>query len=265
MNYTEIDWIAYMQEVKGVMDGQMDYSKLRGDTGPLVYPAGFVYIYSALYVLTDDGENVLRAQWIFLGLYLLTTAAAAILLHRTQMVPNWAIALICLSKRVHSIYMLRCFNDGIAMLLLFLSIMYFIRDKWKMGSLVFSLAVSVKMNILLFAPGLLLLMLRRLALRGTIVCLSICASLQVLLALPFLLTYPYSYLKGAFDFGRVFTYVWTVNFKFLPEDIFVSKTLGKGLLVLQLLLLAVFFIKRYVNCAFSHLLTCCLLIPVVDR
>lgn len=37
---TEIDWVAYMQEVEGVVNGTWDYTKLRGDTGPLVYPAG---------------------------------------------------------------------------------------------------------------------------------------------------------------------------------------------------------------------------------
>ena len=33
---TEIDWVAYMQEVEGVLNGTRDYSQLRGDTGPLV-------------------------------------------------------------------------------------------------------------------------------------------------------------------------------------------------------------------------------------
>lgn len=33
---TEIDWIAYMQEVEGVVNGTYDYLKLKGDTGPLV-------------------------------------------------------------------------------------------------------------------------------------------------------------------------------------------------------------------------------------
>jgi len=51
---TEIDWIAYMQEVAGFLSGDWDYANLRGDTGPLVYPAGFVYIYSALYYITDQ-------------------------------------------------------------------------------------------------------------------------------------------------------------------------------------------------------------------
>jgi hypothetical protein len=33
---TEIDWIAYMQEVEGFILGERDYTKLKGDTGPLV-------------------------------------------------------------------------------------------------------------------------------------------------------------------------------------------------------------------------------------
>lgn len=33
---TEIDWIAYMQEVEGVVNGTYDYLQLKGDTGPLV-------------------------------------------------------------------------------------------------------------------------------------------------------------------------------------------------------------------------------------
>lgn len=54
---TEIDWVAYMQEVKGFLDGERDYRNLRGDTGPLVYPAGFVYVYS---VRLEAGETQKR-------------------------------------------------------------------------------------------------------------------------------------------------------------------------------------------------------------
>ena len=62
VKYTEIDWVAYMQEVEGVSNGTFDYSQLRGDTGPLVYPAGFVWFYMALYYITSQGTNILLAQ-----------------------------------------------------------------------------------------------------------------------------------------------------------------------------------------------------------
>ncbi|EFC49229.1 predicted protein [Naegleria gruberi] len=55
ISYTEIDWIAYMEEVKGFLNGDWDYSHLHGQTGPLVYPALFVYIYSILNIITLDG------------------------------------------------------------------------------------------------------------------------------------------------------------------------------------------------------------------
>ena len=59
---TEIDWIAYMQEVSGYLQGERDYMKLRGDTGPLVYPAGFVYVYSWLYHLTREGQDIITGE-----------------------------------------------------------------------------------------------------------------------------------------------------------------------------------------------------------
>ena len=40
--YTEIDWKAYMSEVEGYLNGSTNYYELKGGTGPLVYPGGFV-------------------------------------------------------------------------------------------------------------------------------------------------------------------------------------------------------------------------------
>ena len=67
---TEIDWKAYMEEVAGYLQGETNYMNLKGATGPLVYPAGFVYIFSGFYYITSEGTN------IFLGIRTLS-----ILLH----------------------------------------------------------------------------------------------------------------------------------------------------------------------------------------
>ena len=155
--YTEIDWVAYMQEVEGVRNGTYDYALLRGDTGPLVYPAGFVWIYYGLYLLTDAGRNVRLAQFVFAALYVLTLAAVFRLMVMSRKLPPYALAFMSLaSYRVHSIYVLRLFNDPVAMLLLYAAVNLFASGRWSAGSVLYSLAVSVKMNILLFAPALFL-------------------------------------------------------------------------------------------------------------
>ena len=69
---TEIDWIAYMEQVSQFIAGERDYTVIKGATGPLVYPAAHVYIYTGLYHLTDKGTNILLGQILFAGLYLAT-------------------------------------------------------------------------------------------------------------------------------------------------------------------------------------------------
>ncbi|GAB6019313.1 Lethal(2)neighbour of tid protein [Chamberlinius hualienensis] len=244
--YTEIDWIAYMQEVEGFINGTLDYAHLKGSTGPLVYPAGFVYIYTGLYYLTNHGRNIQVAQYVFAGLYLATLLAVFRLYLKSKTIPPYALVFMCCtSYRIHSIFVLRLFNDPVAIFLLYLAINFYISNRWYLGSLFFSLAVSVKMNILLFAPALFILFLSAQGLRGTIINLTICASVQLILALPFLLENPVSYIGRSFDIGRVFFYEWTVNWRFLPEEVFLNSTFHILLLFLHSMTLVFFFIKHW--------------------
>ena len=83
---TEIDWIAYMEEVKGVIDGDFDYKHLKGQTGPLVYPAGFVYFFTGLYYLTDNGTNILKAQYIFYAIYMIFIGVVFYIYYKSKVV-----------------------------------------------------------------------------------------------------------------------------------------------------------------------------------
>ena len=139
--------------------------------------------------------------------------------------------LLILSKRIHSIFILRMFNDCIAVWIGYISILCFMKYKWRIGCLFYSLSVSIKMNMLLYAPGLLLVLLIACGVQETIVCLSICATIQLILGYPFLSTYPLSYISRSFDLGREFMYEWTVNFKCVPEEMFRHKIFSVVLLV----------------------------------
>ena len=59
-----------MEQVATYLDGERDYTAIKGATGPLVYPGAHLYIYSVLSYLTDGGKNILLAQIIFGGVYL---------------------------------------------------------------------------------------------------------------------------------------------------------------------------------------------------
>lgn len=60
-------------------------------------------------------------QYIFAALYLATQAAAMALYIRAASLPPWSLALLCASRRLHSIFVLRLFNDCWAMLVAFLA------------------------------------------------------------------------------------------------------------------------------------------------
>lgn len=73
VRYTEIDWSTYMVQVGQVFNStksNFNYTQIQGPTGPLVYPAGHLYIFYLLRELTDGGADIKAAQYIYLFIYL---------------------------------------------------------------------------------------------------------------------------------------------------------------------------------------------------
>ena len=56
---------ACCQCITHLVQGERDYTKLKGDTGPLVYPAGFVYLFAWLKSATGGSVQAaqVRAVW----------------------------------------------------------------------------------------------------------------------------------------------------------------------------------------------------------
>lgn len=141
-----------MQHIRLYLSGERDYTAIKGSTGPLVYPAGHVYAYTAFYNVTDEGRNIPSAQAIFAVLYLffLTIVMAC---YRAVRAPPYIYPLLVLSKRLHSIFMLRMFNDGIAAGFIWASTYMMLNKRWNVAVLLWTLSVSVKMTGLLVAPA----------------------------------------------------------------------------------------------------------------
>jgi len=263
-----------MEQVTLFQSGERNYYNIRGGTGPLVYPAGFLFLYSLLQSFTGGGHgsdgsdaSIYTGQKIFVGIYIFQAAIVltiytiissrhvyhlevsstkkdehtdSVEIAKANEVWSWRIAMVmcCLSKRIHSIFILRLFNDGPAMTLMYLSVLLFIYSRWKLGCFVYSMAVSIKMNILLFAPGLLLLLLQSQSnLFETIQCLGICALVQLIVGWPFLAKYPTAYIRKSFELDRVFMFKWTVNWK-------VGQKLRYAMIVHIYYLLSIFLIAN---------------------
>lgn len=87
------------------------------------------------------------------------------------------------------------------------------------------------MSVLLYLPGILVVLVKRNGLVATLRLAAVMVSIQVLLGRRFLSEYPRAYLTGAFDLGRVFLYKWTVNWRFVSEESFLSPGFALALLL----------------------------------
>ncbi|KID97911.1 Glycosyltransferase, ALG3, partial [Metarhizium majus ARSEF 297] len=203
--YTEIDWVAYMEQVAQFVAGERDYTKMEGGTGPLVYPAAHVYVYTGLYYLTDRGENVLLAQQTFAVLYMATLA----------------VVMLCYWKAK--------------------------RRQWTMGSIAYSWGLGIKMSLLLSLPAVGIVLFLGRGFGGSLRLAWLMAQVQLVIALPFLAKNWQGYLGRAFELSRQFKFEWTVNWRMMGEELFLSKQFATVLLVLHALVLLIFVTSRWLQ------------------
>lgn len=101
------------------------------------------------------------------------------------------------------------------------------------------------MSVLLYLPAYLVVLVKQRGLGTTVrLCLTI-ISVQGLLAYPFLFEHPLPYVQYAFNFGRIFLYKWTVNWRFLSEERFLDPNFAKTLLVGHVSVLVAFGLFRW--------------------
>ncbi|KAK7554228.1 Lethal(2)neighbour of Tid protein [Phyllosticta citricarpa] len=244
--YTEIDWKAYMEQVEQYIDGERDYTKIKGGTGPLVYPGAHVYVYRLLYSLTGQGQNILTAQVLFAALYV-AVLVVVMACYRKAKVPPYVFPMLILSKRLHSIFVLRCFNDCFAVGAFFLAVYFYQKHLWTAGSVFYSLAVGIKMSALLALPSLGLVLLQGVGVDRALTQAMIMVYLQLVFAYPFMQTNLKGYFSRAFELTRVFLYKWTVNWRFVSEETFLSREFAVALLAAHLALLVYFAATRWIK------------------
>ena len=155
--------------------------------------------------------------------------------------------ILVLSKRLHSIFLLRCFNDGVAAFCLWAAIFLFQCRQWSLGVLVYAWGLGTKMSLLLSLPAVVIVLFVGRGFKGALSLLAVLVQIQVVIALPFLGTNASGYLGRAFELSRQFLYRWTVNWRFVDEETFLSKPFALGLLAVHVSLLVLFVTTRWLR------------------
>ncbi|KAK5947527.1 dolichyl-P-Man:Man(5)GlcNAc(2)-PP-dolichol alpha-1,3-mannosyltransferase [Knufia obscura] len=226
---------------------ETNYNKLTGPTGPCVYPAFHVYIHSALYYVTDKGEDIKLAQVIYAGLYL-CTLALVLASYRRAGAPPWLLVPLILSKRLHSIFLLRLFNDCWATFFFWLAVYGATRKRWSIMVLAWTLALNVKMTMLLPLPALGAILVQGAGTERAVFWGVVSAITTMGSAAPFMGTEEAPiYFRQAFDLGRQFMYKWTVNWMFIPEEAFLSKQFAYTFLAAHASILLAFLHYKWVR------------------
>jgi alpha-1,3-mannosyltransferase len=166
--YTPIDLPTFYQQVEHFLNGQREYAKIYGDTGPVVY----AFAASGNRLLICAVEDTQRATSTSTACCTLPQTKVVTFARRSMSLPDctwspsplssfsferrrfvlffaqatektsaqmpvWSLFLLPLSKRLHSIYILRCFNDGLAMSFMYPCIYFATRQNWTLASLLF--------------------------------------------------------------------------------------------------------------------------------
>ena len=139
-------------------------------------------MYSLLYWVTSGGRNVRLAQWLFGGLYLINLAVVMKIYTRISKVscqvkvknhqvqfqhvshsdkflvlqavhfPPILLLFLCVTAhRVHSIFVLRMFNDAVVMLILYIALLFMIENHWILACIVYRYSVLIHLyNVFIF-------------------------------------------------------------------------------------------------------------------
>ena len=155
--------------------------------------------------------------------------------------------MLILSKRLHSIFVLRLFNDCFAVFFLWVAIYIFQRRIWTLGSMAYSWGLGIKMSLLLALPAIGVILFLARGVQASLKQAWLMAQLQIVIAFPFLPANAMGYLTKAFEFSRQFLFKWTVNWRFVGEDIFLSREFSVSLIVGHISALALFATTRWLR------------------
>lgn len=111
----------------------------------------------------------------------------------------------------------------------------------------YSWGLGIKMSLLLALPAVGIMLFLARGVQAGLKQAWLMAQLQIVMAFPFLPTNWMGYLSRAFEFSRQFLFKWTVNWRFVGEETFLSKAFSTSLLVGHVSTLLLFATTRWLR------------------
>jgi len=130
---------------------------------------------------------------------------------------------------------------------MWLAILFFQNHAWQPGALAYTWGLGIKMSLLLTLPAVGIILFLGSGLSTSIQLAAMMALVQALIGVPFLAKNPWGYLGKAFEFSRQFFFKWTVNWRFVGEEAFLSKRFSLALLGLHIAVLVGFITRRWLK------------------
>lgn len=103
------------------------------------------------------------------------------------------------------------------------------------------------MSLLLILPAVGIILLQGRGFSGALRSAAIMAQVQVVIGAPFLRENARGYLSRAFELSRQFFFKWTVNWRFVGEETFLSRPFSIVLLGLHVAVLATFAVQKWLK------------------
>ena len=228
------DYVSYMEQAKLFVDGERNLTSIEAENGKAYYPASHLYTFSVFYKLTGILDHYKYAQILLLFIHLVMNfVTVKIYKECFKDAPRdwWLLAVWALNTRLVENWARGLFAESFNVTLTYIAIYLFQKQQQFAGIIFIGLALTYKMNVLLYIPAVYYLTsLSRNIYVGTFY-LAIIVSMSFIFAIPFLTEYRDDYMKTAFNFSRKFSIHSSVLYYWLiPKPIFNSSIFGAFLL-----------------------------------
>lgn len=182
-----------MKQVELFREGERDYTKLIGPEGPANYPAGFLYVYWVIQILTNQDHRIGQVIHSFLYAFLHYMALKIFsMIYKKEEVWKLSIFLVCQVYNRHSA-LLFLFNDIFVSITMAICIYLLMKQKLIPSMVTYAISTTIKAGAISYLPGFLLLITFVQGLPMVPLLVLFLIGANYLVALPFLATNPTGY------------------------------------------------------------------------